>query len=173
MLRPINLHLPLITHQTPLPHISPRRRRLVIAWVREDHEWFRGAAVEAAGAEQAAVHVYAGDELGEWEEGGEGGGAALAVSEDGNVGGGEGGAGVVWEWVGEGVEDDLVVLHDYVDGVGVGGAGDDGGVGWVLDGAGGERDDFCLAGDVERDDGVAVVGGDGGGEDVLETLVGC
>lgn len=83
------------------------------------------------------------------------------------MGGGEGRASVVLEWVGEGVEDDLDVLHAHVDGMWVGGAGDDGGVGWVLDGAGGECDDFCLAGDLERDDGVAGVGGDGGGEDVL------
>ena len=65
----------------------------------------------------------------------EGGGAALAVSEDGDVGGGEGAADVVWEGVGEGVEDDMDVADDYVDGVGVGGAGGHGGVGWVLDGA--------------------------------------
>ena len=87
--------------------------------------------------------------------------------------GAEGGAGVVWEGVGEGVEDDFDVADDYVDGVGIGGAGGDGGVGWVLDGAGGECDDFCLAGNVECDDGVAGVRGDGGGEDVLETSVGC
>ena len=89
------------------------------------------------------------------------------------MGGGEGGAGVVWEGMGEGVEDDLDVLHDHVDGVGVDGAGGDGGVGGVLDLAGREGDDSCLAGDVERDDGVAGVGSDGGGGDVLETLVGC
>ena len=75
--------------------------------------------------------------------------------------------------MGEGVEDDLDVLDDDVDGVRVGGAGGDGGVGWVLDGAGGESDDFGLARDIEGDDGVAGVGGDGGGEDVLVMLVRC
>ena len=64
--------------------------------MRENHEWFCGGAVEAAGAEEAAVHIYAGGQLGGGEEGGEGGGAALAVAQDGDVSVGEGGARVVW-----------------------------------------------------------------------------